>query len=315
MVEPKALLAIVGPTASGKTFLSLLLAKLFPSEIVSADSRQVYKYLTIGTAKPTEEERKGVPHHFIDILEPTQEYSAGQYGSEARECIERVFERKKQPILVGGSGLYIKAVLDGLFEGAGKNEELRRQLLEEANEHGSEWLYAKLQKIDPRAAATMDATKVRRIIRALEVYYLTGKPISYFHQTQQTALTFPVLQIGLHWDRAELYRRIDQRVELMVQQGFLEEVQWLREKGYSPTFNALNTVGYKEAFAYLDGKLSYETMLDLIKRNTRRFAKRQLTWFRADSRIEWVPVSEKTDWDLLARELVVRFRKHIEKAK
>ncbi|MCX7983668.1 MAG: tRNA (adenosine(37)-N6)-dimethylallyltransferase MiaA [Bacteroidetes bacterium] len=307
--EQKAILAIVGPTASGKTHLSLILANRLDAEIVSADSRQVYKYLTIGTAKPTKDELRLVPHHFIDILDPREDYSAGQYGNEARKCIENIHKRGKQPLLVGGSGLYVKAVIDGLFEGVGKSEELRKQLLEELNEYGAEWLYNRLQSIDPAAATTMDPTKIRRVIRALEVYYLTGKPISFFHLTQQKRPPFKIVQVGLFWERSELYLRIDQRVDAMINGGFLDEVRWLQENGYSRTLNALNTVGYKEAFDYFEGIISYATMIELIKRNTRRFAKRQLTWYRADQRIRWFPVSGSTEWEQLAGEIIEYFRK------
>ncbi|MBP8975445.1 MAG: tRNA (adenosine(37)-N6)-dimethylallyltransferase MiaA [Bacteroidetes bacterium] len=299
----RTLLAIVGPTASGKSHLGILVARRLNGEIISADSRQVYKYLSIGTAKPSEEERCGIPHHFMDICEPTQEYSAGQFGIEARQTIDELFARNSQPILVGGSGLYIKAIIDGLFESEERSEEIRRQLEEEYRQHGVQWLYEKLQQVDPKTANTIDRNNIRRLIRALEIYYVTGKPKSLHVEVQQSAPPFSTLQIGLEWNRVELYNRIEQRVDEMLTKGLVDEVKMLQEKGCSPKLNALNTVGYKEAFEFLDGKISYDTMVALIKRNTRRFAKRQLTWFRADKRIRWFPVQKDTDWDQLADEI------------
>ena len=184
------LLALVGPTASGKTTLSILLAEKLGGEIISADSRQIYRFLDIGTAKPTPEELKRVPHHFINILNPDQYYNAGEYGQQARVKIEELLKQNKQPILVGGSGLYVRAVIDGFFEGPGKNSEIREQLESEANVVGSEKLFERLKKIDPISAAKMDATKVRRVIRALEVYYTTGKPISDLHSNQEIKIPF-----------------------------------------------------------------------------------------------------------------------------
>ncbi len=303
----KPLIALVGPTASGKTQIGIELAKILHAQIVSADSRQVYKYLTIGTAKPTKEEQHGIIHHFIDILEPDKEYSAGQYGNEARHCIQSLCEKGIQPIIVGGSGLYIRAVIDGLFQTGEKNVEIRKQLQAELEEHGKEWLYKQLQRVDPEAAATMDATKVRRVIRALEVFYTTGKPISFHHKIQQTQ-SIPVLQVAFEWKRHELYQRINQRVEVMLQKGLLDEVLDLKRKGFDTTINALNTVGYKEAFEYLDGIITYEKMKEKIQQNTRRFAKRQLTWFRADKRIKWIELDSQTDIVKLANAIADLFQ-------
>lgn len=294
------LLAIVGPTASGKTALALHIARRIGGEILSADSRQIYKRLTIGTAKPTEEERACVKHHFIDILDPSEEYSAGLFGIQARACIAELFQKKIQPLLVGGSGLYVKAVIDGLFEEGTKSTDIRRQLQQELEEHGGLFLYRKLQEVDPEAAARMDETKVRRILRALEVYYTTGKPISYQHRTQHTHAPFRTCQIGLEWQRSKLYERINRRVEKMIGEGLIDEVRSLQNDGYSPALNSLNTVGYKEVFQYLRQEISFNTMVALIKQNTRRFAKRQLTWFRADKRIHWLKVENENCWEELA---------------
>ncbi|MCI0706498.1 MAG: tRNA (adenosine(37)-N6)-dimethylallyltransferase MiaA [Ignavibacteriae bacterium] len=307
-MKAPCVLVIVGPTASGKTPLSLLLAEKLNGEIISADSRQVYKYLDIGTAKPTREELRRVKHHFIDILEPTKEYNAGEYGNEAREALQTILLRKKTPILVGGSGLYLKAVIDGFFEGPGKDPELRNELEEKLSRNGGAALLEELRGVDPETAARMDATKPRRIVRALEVYYATGMPLSKFHAEQAQNSIFEFIQFGLEWDRKELYQRINERVDRMVEQGLLDEVRALLNKGYSRSLNALNTVGYKEMFDYLEGKATLEESVELMKRNTRRFAKRQLTWFRADKRIRWVKCDGRTDFSLLATRIINSFK-------
>jgi len=299
---------LVGPTASGKTKLGIALAESLHGEIVSADSRQIYRHLDIGTAKPTEEERRRVPHHFINLFEPNRMYSAGEYGRDARSLIEQLLCEGKRPILVGGSGLYIRAVLDGFFEGPARDPELLERLKEELHLSGAEAMYARLQEVDPAAAAKMDATKEHRVLRALEVYYTTGIPISEHHERQNTAPSFPAVQFGVEWDRTDLYRRIERRVDEMIANGLETEVQSLREKGFAPHLNALNSVGYRELFDMLDGKLTKSGAVDLIKRNTRRFAKRQMTWFRADRRIRWVRADESTDWTRLAQSLAESIR-------
>jgi tRNA dimethylallyltransferase len=301
-------LAIVGPTASGKTTLSILLAEKLHGEIISADSRQIYKLLNIGTAKPTPDVLCRVHHHFVDIFNPDQEYNAAEYGQKARLKIEELLKLRKQPIIVGGSGLYIRAIIDGFFDGPGKNPEIREQLEAEAHTFGSEKLFDRLKKIDPVSAAKMDSSKVRRIIRALEVYYATGRPISDLHSTQETKPSFEVLQFALEWERKVLYDRINHRVDDMVKQGLIEEVRELKARGYLPGMNALNTVGYKEAFDLIGEKLTKEDMIRLIKQNTRHFAKRQLTWFRADKRIRWISVNEQTSWNEIAEMIQKEFQ-------
>ncbi len=300
-------LAIVGPTASGKTALSIILAEKSDGEIISADSRQIYRYLDIGTAKPTSVELNRVTHHFINIHDPDQYYNAGEYGEQARAKIEELLEQNKQPILVGGSGLYVRAVIDGFFDGPGRNSEIREQLEAEAHIVGSEVLFNRLKIIDPISAAKMDATKVRRVIRALEIYYATGKPISDLHLVQEIKIRFETMQFGLEWERKALYHRIEQRVDKMIENGLIEEVRRLLVKGYSRDANALNTVGYKEVFDFIDGKITKEEMIRLIKQNTRHFAKRQLTWFRADKRIKWIPVNDETNWSSIAEHVQKEF--------
>ncbi len=303
-------LAIVGPTASGKTSASLLLAERLNGEIISADSRQIYKHLDIGTAKPTRADRKRVKHYFIDILEPDEEYSAGQFAKEARRVVERILEGRKLPILVGGSGLYVRSVIDGLFEGPGEDPEVRARLADQLAREGVESLFEGLKKVDPVTAAKMTEVKPRRVIRALEVYYITGKPLSEFHAEQETKPEFTAIQVGLNWKRQELYDRINQRVDRMIADGFVDEVKSLRARGYDRRLNALNTVGYKEVFDYLDGSRSLEDTITLIKRNSRRFAKRQLTWFRADKRIQWVSMSRTKMLSEVEREIGQIFGRH-----
>jgi tRNA dimethylallyltransferase len=289
------LLAIVGPTASGKTFLALSIAKKRSVEIVSADSRQIFKYLDIGTAKPSIAERTAVKHHFVDVLEPSCEFSAGQFGLDARRVVTGILKKKKLPVLVGGSGLYVKAVIDGLFDGPGKDSEIRLALEEQLQNEGLDALLNALRMVDPLSVERMREITPRRVIRALEVYRVTGKPMSQLHSEESLAPAFEAFQIGLLWDRKELYQRVDKRVESMVAAGLADEVKNLISRGYDRHLNALNTVGYKEVFDHLAGIHSHEEMIELIKRNTRRFAKRQMTWFRRDQRIHWMHVSGD-DW-------------------
>ncbi|HLF19683.1 MAG TPA: tRNA (adenosine(37)-N6)-dimethylallyltransferase MiaA [Bacteroidota bacterium] len=301
-------LSLVGPTASGKTPVSIQLAQEMNGEIISADSRQIFRYLDIGTAKPGSAELKAIPHHFISILEPDRDYSAGEYGKDARQRIVEVLGRRKNPIIVGGSGLYVKGVVDGLFEGPGKDPEVRAQLEDRLSKHGAENLLETLQKVDPVSAQNMDATNHRRIIRALEIYYITGLPISKLHAENKVTVPYEAIQFAIRWDRQSLYQKINDRVDEMIKRGLVEEVGDLRRRGYDTRYNALNTVGYKEVFQHLDGKLSSTNMVELIKQNTRRFAKRQLTWFRADKRIRWIQTEDETS----VEKIVERIRKEFD---
>jgi tRNA dimethylallyltransferase len=289
------ILAIIGPTASGKTSLALSIAANCDSEIVSADSRQIYKYLDIGTAKPNTAERRMVKHHFVDMLDPSEEYSAGRFGPEARQVIAEILKKQKLPIVVGGSGLYVKAVVDGLFGGPGKDPDIRLELEEQLRADGLDVLAETLRKVDPLALGRMKEITPRRVIRALEVYRITGNPMSQFQSQGDVPPDFDVYQVGLLWDRKELYQRIDERVESMMTSGLEDEVHGLKSKGYDRHLNALNTVGYKEVFDFMEGIHSHEKMIELIKRNSRRFAKRQMTWFKGDQRIHWQEVAGD-DW-------------------
>ncbi|MDD8019078.1 MAG: tRNA (adenosine(37)-N6)-dimethylallyltransferase MiaA [Bacteroidota bacterium] len=298
------ILVIVGPTASGKTSLALEVAKHIPSEIISADSRQVYKHLSIGTAKPSPSELQSVPHHFIDIREPNEKYNAGDFQDDGRRMVSEILLRKKMPIVAGGTGLYVQALVDGFFEQPEFSGVIRKELETRLEKTGKEALYKELQTVDPLSASTMDATKFRRVIRALEVFFETGVPISKFHADHQPEQIYDAMFVGLQWEREELYTRINQRVEKMFAEGFLSEVEHLQKMGYDDRYQALQTVGYKEAFAYLRKEISYERMVELMKQNTRRFAKRQLTWFRKEKRIRWFKIHNDHEIQNIAQEIV-----------
>ncbi|MFI5252545.1 MAG: tRNA (adenosine(37)-N6)-dimethylallyltransferase MiaA [Bacteroidota bacterium] len=294
---------IVGCTCSGKTALAIALAKHCNGEIISADSRQLYRYMDIGTAKPSRDELQAVKHHFIDILNPDQEYNAGKFGKEARKVIDTIIAQNKTPIVVGGSGLYIEALIDGFFDGPSADPELRHYFYERLKKEGGDGLHKELQKVDPDAASKMLPSNTRRIIRALEVFRITGTPISQL-QKSATPISLPYRLIALDWNRKTLYERINERTKRMIEQGLIDEVKRLQELGYSRDLNALQTVGYQEAFRFLAGEISYDDMVELIKRNTRRYAKRQMTWFRADKRIRWIPVDDSTNFETLAENIL-----------
>lgn len=283
-------IVIVGPTASGKTKLSLILAKKINSEIISADSRQVYKYLTIGTAKPNNEELKLVKHHFIDDLLPDQDFNADIFSKRAKEIIRQLLKKRIVPIVVGGSGLYIKALIDGITPTVSSDKMLRDQLIELRKKFGNDYLYNELKKIDPVSAEKMLPQNYKRVIRAIEVFRLTGKPIWQHHKENNKNQEFEFLQYGLRWERKKLYNNIEIRVREMINNGFIEEVKMILEKGYSKEINSLNTLGYKEIIDLLENKISLDEAIRQIITNTRRYAKRQTTWFNSDKRIKWFDI-------------------------
>ncbi len=285
---PPRVLVLVGPTASGKTAVSLEVARLLGAEILSADSRQVYRFMDIGTAKPTPEQRFSIPHHFIDERDPDQEFNAGDFGVLGRERIALILSRGRLPLVVGGSGLYVQSLVDGFFEGPGADPEYRAALERRLGSGGVGELMAELEKVDPESARRIDPTKPRRIIRALEVFHATGAPLSQLHRQARQEIPFEPVLVGLTMERSALYARINERCERMVQQGLVEEARGLEGRGFSRSLNALNTVGYAEAFAFLSGEVTAERMLEVFRQNSRRYAKRQLTWFRRDGRIVWL---------------------------
>lgn len=285
-----ALLCILGPTAVGKTDLAINLALRIGGEIVSVDSRQIYRYMDIGTAKPTPEQLRLVPHSMIDYVMPDEPFSVADYQKGADKAIKNIIERGKIPILVGGSGLYFRAVVDGIFDGPESDKKLRQSLRREAEEFGIQILYDRLKSIDPEAANKIHHNDLLRIIRALEVYEKSGKRISELQrQWESCEARYKFIAFGLNLPREELYRRIDARVDQMMAQGFLDEARSLLK--YDRDLPVINCLGYKELFEYLDGHLSLDDAVVIIKRNTRRYAKRQLTWFRKDKRIRWIDMS------------------------
>jgi tRNA dimethylallyltransferase len=298
-------LIIVGPTAVGKTGVSLYLAKqLENSEIISADSRQIYKYMNIGTAKPTQEELTIIPHHFIDIKYPDEYYSAGKFGREARRVIDNLLNEEKTPIVVGGSGLYIRALVDGFFEKQIFDQQVKARLKEEMNKNGLPALYQRLQQVDPISAERFHPNDGHRIVRALEVYELTREPLSAFQSQQSRKADFEPVFVGLTRDRKYLYQMIENRVDFMLEKGLVQEVTQLQKMGYHSQLNSMQTVGYREVFEYLDQKIDFNEMVRLIKQRTRNYAKRQLTWFRKDRRIKWFDVDQYLDLDELGNEIL-----------
>ncbi|MBU1098359.1 MAG: tRNA (adenosine(37)-N6)-dimethylallyltransferase MiaA [Bacteroidetes bacterium] len=283
---------IVGPTCSGKTSVALALALKFETEIISADSRQIYKLLNIGTAKPSEYELTTIMHHFIDYLNPDENYNVSRFEKEALIKIELLSEQNKIPIVTGGSGLYIKALVDGIVDAVDVDDDYREELISIKNEKGIEELYTMLQKVDPESARTMLPQNWKRIIRALEVFKLSGIPIWQYHKEQTSNSDIKFLQFGLYLEREILYDNINDRVDKMIENGLVDEVNSLLESGLSPNLNSLNTVGYKEIISHLNKEITLDRAVELIKRNTRRYAKRQMTWFNKDKRIKWINISE-----------------------
>ena len=287
----RKLIAIVGPTATGKTALAVALARAVDGEIVGADSRQVYRRMDIGTAKPTPEERALVPHHLLDVAEPNEPFSLAQYLELASASLEDIWGRGRQPLLVGGSGQYVWALLEGWkVPHLPPQRELRRSLEERAAREGAEALHQELARIDPRAADGIDPRNVRRVIRALEVYEATGRPISFWQE--KAPPEWDALILGLTCPRDELYRRIDTRVDGMMGAGLVEEVRGLLAMGYSRELPSMSGIGYREACQHLAGELDLPVAAARIKTATHRLARQQATWFRRDDeRIRWIDVS------------------------
>lgn len=287
---------ILGPTASGKTGLAVELASLFNGEIISADSMQVYRYMDIGTAKPSKEELSRAAHHFIDIVGPEEEYTAARFRAEALEKVREIRFRGRNVFVAGGTGLYVKVLTKGIFEGPGADRSVREALREEAGVSGNPALYERLKEVDPASAEKIHPNNTGRLIRALEVWELAKRPISDFHKEHAfSEEPFDALKIGLEVDRAALYDRIERRVDEMMERGLLEETQRLLSMGYGSGLKPMSGLGYKEMIGFLSGEHPLETAVALIKRNTRRYAKRQLTWFRKDPEIRWFSPGQKSD--------------------
>lgn len=295
------LIAIVGPTAVGKTKFSIEIAKHLNGEIISGDSMQVYKGMDIGTAKVTKEEAQGIPHHLINILSPNETFNASIFKSLAEKAYEKIVSKNKLPILAGGTGLYINGFLyDYQFSKSTSVSLYRKKLEDEASQNGLESLYQKLLEISPNATYFISKNDKLRIIRALEVYYSTGK--IYFDKNNMKnnyRPRFNLSYIGLNMNREELYQRINLRVDKMLEAGLIEEVMMLLSKGFDKNLIGLQAIGYKEIIKYLDKQTSLNEAIELIKKNSRNFAKRQLTWFRRDPNIHWIEIDNKKDSDVL----------------
>jgi len=283
-VNSKKLIVIVGPTAVGKTEIALRLAEYFRTEIISADSRQIYKELKIGTAKPSTEELARVHHHFINTHSITQDYDAGEYGREALSRIHQLFEIHDTLIMCGGSGLYIKAVLEGFDEMPEIPAGTREKIVEEFKSKGLPWLQKEVETADPDYFAEVDSKNPQRLMRALELYRVANIPVKQLRKKTKLEHSFEVIKIGLEVSRDELYKRIDARMDQMVEMGLFEEAEMFYPHR---ALNALQTVGYREIFGCLDGEYDKEEAIRLLKRNSRRYAKRQLTWFKRDTEIQW----------------------------
>ena len=299
------LVAIVGPTGVGKSQLALHLAQTFNGEIVSADSRQVYRHMDIGTAKPSLEELSLIPHHLLDIVDPDEGFSLAQYQHLAYQAIDDIKQRHKLPLLVGGSGLYVWSILEGWkIPPVPPDLEFRHRLEERATKVGKDELYQELAKVDPIAAQGIDPRNVRRVIRALEVHKSTQTPLSQFWHKQ--APPFKTLVIGLTADRTELYRRINLRVDEMIKQGLVEEVKGLVNMGYDLNLPAMSGIGYKQIGMFLKGELTLDAAIPQIKFETHRFVRHQYSWFRLkDDRIQWFNIQGKVDQEITA--LIAKF--------
>ena len=277
----------MGPTGAGKTETALCLLKRIKGEIISADSRQIYKGMDIGTDKVSSEIRKNFPHHLLDVADPGEVFTVADFKREAEKIIRELQAEGKLPVVVGGTGLYIRAITEGIFPGPGANWSLRKKLHFRAKKEGLLSLYRELQRVDSASASRIHPHDERRIVRALEVYYLTGEPISS-HQERNVPCEGKMVKIGLRWRRETLYRIIEERVDNMMEKGLVDEVKGLLDKGYTENLPSMQAIGYKQIVNYLKGKLSLDEAIRQIKRDTRRFAKRQLTWFKKEKDVIWL---------------------------
>lgn len=298
---------LVGPTGVGKTDISIELAKALNGEILSADSAQVYKYMNIGTAKASLDEMQGINHYMIDEIYPDQSFSVAQFRDRAAVYIQDIAERGKLPIITGGTGLYINSLLNNLdFTASVGDEGFRQDMQSIANAKGNDYLYDMLRDIDPDSYNRLHKNDTRRVIRALEVHKFTGKTISYFQEESKKApARYDYAFVGLTMDRQKLYERINNRVDIMLDKGLIDEVQKLLDMGYSRELVSMQALGYKEIVQYLMGELTLEEAIFILKRDSRHYAKRQLTWFRRDERIQWFNIDEYMDKSILLENIII----------
>jgi tRNA dimethylallyltransferase len=308
-MDAPRLVVIVGPTGAGKTALAIALAERAGAEIVSCDSQQVYVGMDVGTGKASPDERARVRHHLLDVVAPDQEMTAARFIALADAAITDIAARGRSVVVCGGTGLYVRALLLGLFDGPGRDPALRAQLQAEADAHGVAALHARLAGVDPDIAPRIDRNDLKRIIRALEVLALTGEPMSVHqrrHDHRAAAARYPARLIGLAPARDDLYRRIDARVDAMLDAGLIAEVTALRAAGYRPPLRSQQAIGYAELHEHLDGALELSRAIELIKRNSRRYARRQISWYRPDPTVTWADNPRDVDLDSLAEYLAGR---------
>ncbi len=304
----KKLFIIVGPTAVGKTDLSLALANKLNGEIISADSMQIYKHMNIGTAKPTMEERQGIPHHLIDVVNPDESFSVAEFQKITKQKIDELIVSNKLPIIAGGTGLYINSIIfDMDFSQSVSNLKLRQDLEKEANELGNEYVHNKLKKIDSDSAKRIHPNNLKKVIRAIEVYNETGEKIGDFSKDIKLNDEYEFFVVGLTRDREELYDRINMRVDIMIEQGLVKEVKDLLNQGYTKDLTAFKGLGYKEIIKYLEGEYDLNEAIRILKRDTRHYAKRQLTWFKRYSFINWYNLSNYSSKENLLKDIIKDF--------
>lgn len=310
--EASPLVAIVGPTAVGKSRIAVRVARALGTEILTADSRQVYRGMDIGTDKPSPSEREAVPHRLIDLVDPGARFNVGAYRRLALAEVDRLHRADRVPLVVGGTGLYVRALIRGLWEGPSADWALRERLVEEERARGLGHLHRRLVQVDPDLAAHLHPRDEAKILRGLEVYLLTGCPLSEWHRRHETqAPLFRPLIIGLMRDRAALYRRIEERVDLQLARGLLDETERLLRAGYGPHLGSMKGLGYRHLAGYLAGAYAYPEAVDLFKRDTRHFAKRQLTWFRKEEQVRWVMIDEDRSDDEVAGRIRSMIQDHL----
>lgn len=303
----KNIFILAGPTAVGKTEISINLAKELNGEIISADSMQIYKKMDIGSAKISNKEMNGVPHYLIDFLDPSKEFSVAEFSNLAKDKIDEITLASKLPMIVGGTGLYINSVICNYnFANTNKDEEYRNKLMEIAEEKGKEFVFDMLKKVDPISSEKICMNNLKRVIRALEVYEVTGKPFSSFSQEEDMYnVPYNIYYYVLNMNRDKLYERINKRVDIMLEKGLVEEVIRLQKEGYNCDMQSMKGIGYKEILYYLNGDISLEKAVEMIKQFSRNYAKRQLTWFRKDPRVIWID-KDQFKSDLEVADYIIR---------